>query len=133
MLIVGLVVGIILAVGLIFLFVKSVVIKLLSMGLLVLTLVLAIALGGEKFSGFISPITIDDGVVQVQHEGKTVSFTAKDVSRIDVYKDVEGKIGITFNVKAQLYTVTISSFAYEWGVKNALIKAFGNVVNDSTV
>lgn len=133
MLIVGLVVGIILAVGLVFMFVKSIVIKLLSMCLLVLTLVLTIALGAEKFTGFISPIAIDEGVVQVEDQGKLVTFTAKDVSRIDVYKDKEGKIAIRFVVKDKLYTVAVSKFAYEWGVKNALIKAFGNVVNDSTI
>jgi len=134
MLIVGLVIAILIAAGLVFVFIKSVVFKLIAMALVVLTVVIIIGLSGDKIKAVTQPIGIDGNDILIYQEGEKIEFKAGDVSRIDVHTNVQtGKLTVSFVVHANIYSVPISSFAYEWGIKNALIKTFGNIVHDSTI
>lgn len=132
MLIIALTVGIVIAVGIIFMVIKSVVIKLISMTLLVIALVLVIALGSDMIKEKVKPITIDNNTVIVYHEGEEVEFKARQVRRLDVANGTEGGIVITFIVEGFSYPVKVGKFSYEWGLKNELNKKFSAVMNDAT-
>lgn len=134
MVIAGLIIGIVIITALIFLLLKSMVVKLLALSLVVLAFVLVIALGGNKFNSFVKPIGIEDDKVLVYQDGEPIQFNASEVTRVDVYENTQtGKLAVRFVVSANMYEISISSLAYEFGIRNALLKTFGNLVNDSTV
>lgn len=132
MLIVGLTIGIVVAVGIIFLVIKSLALKLLSLALLVVAFTLVIALGGDKLNQFVKPFAIDHDTVQIYQEGKPVQFKVSDVRRVDVTKDVEGGLIVTFTVEGFTYSFSTNKISYEWALKNKLNKEFGMVLYDTT-
>ena len=107
--------------------------KLLSLGLVVLAFVLVFALGGNKFNSFVKPIGIEGRELLIYYEDEPLLFDVAEVTRVDVYDDSKtGKLTVRFVINANMYEIPVGTFAYEFGVRNALIKAFGNLVHDST-
>lgn len=125
-----LMVGIILLVAIIFIVIRSVVMKLISMGILVLALVLVVSLGATKFNGLITPIAISSEEISLYVEGEPKEFLLEQVQRVDI-KELEGwKVEITFSVGGFIIPMTMNSLIYEWGVQNVLYKTFGNKIYD---
>lgn len=132
MLIVGLTLGIVLVVGIIFWVIKSLALKLLSLTLLVVAFTLVIALGGDKLSQFVKPFSIDHDTVQIYQEGVPVQFKISEVRRVDVTNAIQGGLNITFIVEGYEYSFSTSKIAYEWTLKNELNKKFSTLLYDAT-
>lgn len=125
-------IALIIVVGGVFLFVRSVVIKLFSMTALVFALVLVIALNGNNIKEATQPIAFDDNKVILYKEGEMIEIPVNKIQRVDVNNAETGGVVIRLIAGDGQYLISSSGFAYEWRLKNSLNKQFQGRIYDNT-
>lgn len=117
--------------GVIFLFIKSVVTKLFTLGLVVLAMIFVIAIGSDTLSYLVKPLVINENEVQVYEGNVPVRFDTSEVRSVTVVNNPEGRgVKISFVVGEKVYDTVVSTFVYEWSIKRVVHKVFSGRLYD---
>lgn len=130
--IIALTLALIIVVAIVFIIVKSVMVKLISMFILVFGLILVFAFFGDNIKSKTQPIAIDNTTLIVYQDGEKMEIPNRTIQRVDVNIAEGGKVVITFIKGDARILVEVSKFSYEWRLKNSLNKQFQGRIYDHT-